>query len=411
MFDQYAAIEETAGKGFGVFAKRKVAKGECILVESPIFVVEEQCLLAHEQQLADFKRCGCIEDDVESKLVSLLEVASAECRSSFWLLCDSFTYSGTSACGILLSNGIGVGSTLKDSGIFSTGSRFNHSCLPNMCYSWQEESNTCLFHAACEIEQGQELTLSYISAYMPTDMRQQVLMGRYKFECMCYSCSLDTQARAVSDARRCRMCLLDKKLAHLLNSASSAIVVDLSIELALELSKLVDDELQGNPKLKACAYYTGLQLATSAGCSEQAQQMLEKMRELVIFIVGEDGVVIGGGDMSMFAMMSASPLTDEEDAREHQNPHDLSDRQMTQEQVQVRAVSQPQKMKDRFKNREGLKGVSLTAEQLYALLRKGSRDVTESTVASIFRFMGKDIDSALEFDELVDYLYAASAPS
>lgn len=56
-----------------------------------------------------------------------------------------------------------------------------------------------------DVEEGEELTISYIEELMPYTTRQERLKTMYLFNCACAACSLDETARAESDRRRAKI--------------------------------------------------------------------------------------------------------------------------------------------------------------------------------------------------------------
>merc|ERR1711953_1204889 len=118
------------------------------------------------------------------------------------------------------------------------------------------------------------------------------LATKFKFVCTCECCRLDDESLSLSDSRRCKMHALDRKLASLLQASEVHEGVNAIIHYVSCLATLIDDELGGNPKLKARAYYSGSQLAFAAECEAGAQEMLEKMYDEALLTVGDDGDVL-----------------------------------------------------------------------------------------------------------------------
>ena len=81
-------------------------------------------------------------------------------------------------------------------GLFPTASLLNHSCEPNceMFRSFSKHSPTCVFVAARHIEEGEELTISYLPdvGTKPVHERKEYLEYNYGFQCECPLCQSTT---------------------------------------------------------------------------------------------------------------------------------------------------------------------------------------------------------------------------
>lgn len=82
---------------------------------------------------------------------------------------------------------LGQGATYG--GLFLSLSRLNHSCRPNCVHFWNPSLHQMVVHAVRDIENGEEL----YTCYGPGDCRltserQEYLLERYNFECLCNMC-------------------------------------------------------------------------------------------------------------------------------------------------------------------------------------------------------------------------------
>lgn len=73
------------------------------------------------------------------------------------------------------------------SAILFIGNIFNHSCSPNLFYSIGK-SGEYIFKALRDIEEGEELTHSYIDNTKSTKKRKEILLNQYGFNCTCAKC-------------------------------------------------------------------------------------------------------------------------------------------------------------------------------------------------------------------------------
>lgn len=71
--------------------------------------------------------------------------------------------------------------------IFPHAARFNHACNPNACFSWNAEIGKETIHAMRDIEEGEEITLSYCDMGHGKRLRAWELK-HYGFVCDCKAC-------------------------------------------------------------------------------------------------------------------------------------------------------------------------------------------------------------------------------
>ncbi|KAL1918701.1 uncharacterized protein VTP21DRAFT_2723 [Calcarisporiella thermophila] len=82
--------------------------------------------------------------------------------------------------------GIGVG-------VYPLAAMVNHSCWPNCIAMFEEDQ--MVIRCLRDIEEGEELTISYVDIALPTEERRRELLERYFFICNCDLC----QKRKPSD--------------------------------------------------------------------------------------------------------------------------------------------------------------------------------------------------------------------
>eukprot|EP01064_Diplonema_japonicum_P023468 TRINITY_DN338_c1_g1_i1.p1 TRINITY_DN338_c1_g1~~TRINITY_DN338_c1_g1_i1.p1 ORF type:complete len:389 (+),score=92.42 TRINITY_DN338_c1_g1_i1:44-1168(+) len=76
--------------------------------------------------------------------------------------------------------------------IYSTSSKINHSCVPNMTASFT--GKTVHFMAIKPIQKGDELTISYVELASTKEERNAELSDRYGFACTCSRCGASETA-------------------------------------------------------------------------------------------------------------------------------------------------------------------------------------------------------------------------
>lgn len=82
-------------------------------------------------------------------------------------------------------------------GMFLSAARFNHSCVPNCCASWNGSLGTAgelCAHALRDITRGEELLITYDAddiLFAGKQFRQGMLQNTYGFQCSCPACTED----------------------------------------------------------------------------------------------------------------------------------------------------------------------------------------------------------------------------
>jgi hypothetical protein len=76
----------------------------------------------------------------------------------------------------------------KGAAIFPKAARFNHSCNPNACFSWNSAIGKETIHAMNDIQPGEEITLSYCDMIHDKVLRSWELK-HYGFVCNCRACA------------------------------------------------------------------------------------------------------------------------------------------------------------------------------------------------------------------------------
>ena len=91
-------------------------------------------------------------------------------------------------------------------GLFIESSRMNHSCLPCVEMSMVDEGKETEVRSVREIEEGEEITVSYLktSLLLPKKERSERL-EYWGFTCSCKLCLLNEEERRKNDAERKRV--------------------------------------------------------------------------------------------------------------------------------------------------------------------------------------------------------------
>lgn len=257
-------LAKIAGKGMGVQAVADIERGELVLAEKPALTLSRWEMMAPDE-------------DVLLDKVRQLEVQE---QTDFWSLHDFKQRDGAkSARGIFDTNAIACGeSTCRDTvnGMFLLGSRFNHSCRPNVNRVWKQSLGLELFHAAIDIPQGTELCIYYQDVRDSRRERQAELERAFRFTCACEVCSLTGRAQAASDKLRAELRRLDGEIVDGTQSPENALI---KVNRALDI---VREELGGDPVWSKRAYYDGFQWALGAGNIKLAKSFMNSAIESMI---------------------------------------------------------------------------------------------------------------------------------
>lgn len=164
-------VRESPSHGKGIFALVDIPPGTAVLYETPLVVLIDT---------------GTRIDPLDTAVAAL----SPEDRASFFSL-HSYSSNPRESVSrsIVYSNSFAVMDDMH-SGVFETGSRFNHSCVPNTEYKWvpQENGNTgrMLYWNKVPLSAGSEVTISY--GHNRTGLKRI-----YGFECYCDKCRKELQ--------------------------------------------------------------------------------------------------------------------------------------------------------------------------------------------------------------------------
>eukprot|EP00439_Symbiodinium_sp_Y106_P048804 s4313_g6.t1 len=188
-------VQDLGPKGMGVVAARDIEKGELLLKEQPLLVVP---VVRDTRQL----------DAWEQRILADLADCPQQQQDSFWELADCHSEVGQkTATGIVRTNGLPIeradGADVV--GLYSTMSRFNHSCIHNVNNSYQEDAGGEVLHALRNIRKGEELCITYIDLFLTRQDRQSTLQRVFNFRCTCPACSLTGEALLISNRSRDRL--------------------------------------------------------------------------------------------------------------------------------------------------------------------------------------------------------------
>ncbi|KAI8663632.1 SET domain-containing protein [Fusarium keratoplasticum] len=205
-------IRLVPGKGYGIVAASKIPKGTRILSEAPIVRLPREAVSVDQPQATKYQ----LWVSIAAKLAAYPPVY----KRAYLELWDSYPEESDEV-GIALTNALPLGPSSSTCGVFLRASRFNHSCHPNAQETWNDSIKKLNFHACWDIEEGEEITISYLKKRACYKTRQASLQANCRFQCLCSLCSLPVTKRKLSDTRLEEIQRLKNEvtstMAHLLN--------------------------------------------------------------------------------------------------------------------------------------------------------------------------------------------------
>jgi hypothetical protein len=187
-------LQPIPGKGKGLIATRAIRPGELILSEPPLFTT------------ASLSNPATFEKD----LGAIVKGLSKDGQRAFLSLHNN-NPGANPFSNIVRSNGYPLGPNSEVGAIFPLVARLNHSCRPNAQHAWNEAKGIEVVHAVRDIQEGEELTLSYLAGGASTE-RQSRLKEYFGFDCTCEACSLPAAELKASDTRLQRAQKLDEAI-------------------------------------------------------------------------------------------------------------------------------------------------------------------------------------------------------
>ncbi|KAI1207730.1 SET domain-containing protein [Annulohypoxylon truncatum] len=178
-------IEKVKGKGIGIFADRKIRKGEVILVRPPTLMVQTSPHVEMERATLDALYSLAVEKLPRKGQELFMGQMGRDIYDKIETNCFQLYVDGSRESGSHL-------------GCYPEVSRFNHDCRPNIHYRITNMTHTTV--AARDILPGEELSVSYIDLMLPREERRSRLRG-WGFDCSCSHCSMSDDEAAASDAR------------------------------------------------------------------------------------------------------------------------------------------------------------------------------------------------------------------
>lgn len=203
--ETFLEVIATPDRGLAVLTTRKVKAGTLILAERPLISLdkhEEDDPSAIERAFTGLSRPDQklylrLFDAEKSRMTRVVSIYYSNCYN-----CDNFRTDTGHDSGSSNTN-IGVGG----SAIGLLASRINHSCIPNVQFSYDAHRHEMRFHAIRDIPRAKEVLSNYDkNIFLGAAARRRKQQIYYGFVCACEACRPPrTDFWARSDDRRTAM--------------------------------------------------------------------------------------------------------------------------------------------------------------------------------------------------------------
>ncbi|KAF5021929.1 hypothetical protein F66182_6032 [Fusarium sp. NRRL 66182] len=265
-------LENIPEKGQGLVAASKIPQGTRIISESALFYIP---------------RHSASKESFRSSILAKLAALSDDQRQALFSLHNSYPDLGDEL-GITKTNALPLGPGTPKGGIFLESSRINHSCKPNAQNIWNEDIKKLTIHALQDIEQGSEITISYLGDHPDSGTRQQALKADFLFDCRCHLCSLPADEREASDARRNEIAKLVASIRDRVSIRCTPLQALHKVQRVLRLLKeegIADTAVSG-------AYYDAFRIAVAHKDLARAKVFAERASSARMAIEGHDSTEV-----------------------------------------------------------------------------------------------------------------------
>ena len=247
-------IRESPGKGRGLFATRKIKEGQIILEEYPLltmpgkitpneFLTKYFPKIDHEKKAKILKLHDRAEDLKKLDNKTFGELLSKNPLMIMWKKADSDTESRIFRIFCGNSRRICEEKDLYDPilmGLYDKMSLINHSCVPNVVWTWvMGDFQRQQVKAIMTIEKGEEILVNYRDTdeivFGTREVRRQELLENFGFLCQCSECSLAGEALQDNEMVRTEIREKEAQVAKILRFEGSD--PRSSVKLGLEVAQ------------------------------------------------------------------------------------------------------------------------------------------------------------------------------
>jgi hypothetical protein len=261
-------IKAIDGKNQGCVATCKITAGTRILAEAPLFTIPPTPL----------------SQNLESVIVKRLKALDTDQKRAFLSLYNAHRDKSSPFHGIMKTNMLPLGAGSPEGGIFLEASRINHACNPNAQNTWNKNLDQITIHSIKDIEEGEEITISYLADSINSQRRQKELKNSFGFDCTCQVCSLPSALRHESDRRNEEIARLDE----IIGGGVTIVSAPLScLNSAHKLLDLLKEEDITDARV-ARLWYDAFQIAIANGDEARAKVFAERAYAERVLVEGKD---------------------------------------------------------------------------------------------------------------------------
>ena len=198
----YATETPIEDKGRGLITTKNILPGEIVLTDTPLITGSNEVDLLYNALISkeyydifdDLCHLNYSDLDITEQLRISDIVNAASEMYELLVPIDTQSYDNISLVAWRIAlrfecNSFNLWDTnyqRRAMGVYRYASRFNHSCIPNLVR--EQRGDTLVFSAIENIQAHQELTFSYIPVTYSRDIRSDMLMRYFQFDCSCQRC-------------------------------------------------------------------------------------------------------------------------------------------------------------------------------------------------------------------------------
>ncbi|KUI67040.1 hypothetical protein VM1G_03044 [Cytospora mali] len=219
-------IDGIEGKGEGIVARQRLARGDTIMAHTPVLLVHR----AFTQELAQYTQQDLLELAVQSLPDQTAEVFMEHL---------SRIPGQRRIAAILTTKAFQVDLTGEDGhhyGVFPEAARLSHHCRPNAAFYVDSSTLMHVTTAVQPVMPGEELTFSYLDPFASLAHRQEKAQLAWGSGCGCSQCTLSVEEATESDTRLREIRWIEGQLGDF-NSAE-----DVSVGIITYLLRLYENE-------------------------------------------------------------------------------------------------------------------------------------------------------------------------
>ncbi|KAI9792043.1 MAG: hypothetical protein M1816_003025 [Peltula sp. TS41687] len=292
--DRLYAVKSIPNKGKGLVATAKIIEGTRIFSEYPVL------------KLSDFPTHVRLKESNRNRWETLINkrvrALMKDHQLAIFSLHNAFPSIRARSTGIVRTNALPLGSRASEVGLFFEASRINHVCSANAQNTWNATLDQITIHAVKDIEEGEEITITYFDGSKPYSPRELNFGYYFGFECGCEICSIPPAQRIQSDQRRDRIARLDGIIRDDLRIASMPVVCpdDLDedglrfittplgcLHNAHTLLRLLEEEGISDARIPKL-YYDAFQIAIANGDQARAKVFAQRASATRVICEGDD---------------------------------------------------------------------------------------------------------------------------